>query len=96
MQVRTMPAVLGYGTLVSVILSAFDYTGGTLRGKEINADVDEFERKENIRKNRRRPIQETIDELGEGRGIYGPGYAERRRETIKQNYGIDVGAPRGT
>lgn len=25
-------------------------------------------------------------------GIYGPGYAERRRERIKQNYGIDVPA----
>lgn len=23
-------------------------------------------------------------------GIYGPGYAERRRQRIKQNYGIDV------
>ena len=23
-------------------------------------------------------------------GIYGPGYAERRRERIKEKYGIDV------
>ncbi|MCJ1324641.1 hypothetical protein MMC10_001303 [Thelotrema lepadinum] len=105
---RTLPAVLGYGALFSVILSAFDYSGGALQGSKKDSKEDEFERKERLRKNRRRPIQETIDELGEGRGnfsipniiiclltdlgIYGPGYEERRRERIKQAYGIDVGA----
>lgn len=66
---RTLPAVLGYGTLFSVVLSAFEYTGGSLWGHKKDSDVDEFERKEKLRKNKRRPIQETIDELGEGRGI---------------------------
>ena len=67
---------------------------------------DKFERKQRLRSERRRPIQETLEELGEGRGmlrilgpksstddwagIYGPGYAERRRERLKQRYGIDV------
>ncbi len=26
-------------------------------------------------------------------GIYGPGYEERRRQRIKENYGIDVPEP---
>jgi len=30
--------------------------------------VDEVSRKEYLRKNRRRPIEQTIAELGEGRG----------------------------
>lgn len=53
-------------------------------------DDDRVEAKERYRKNRRRPIEETIAELGEGRGIFGPGYEERRRERIKANYGIEI------
>jgi hypothetical protein len=49
-------------------MSAYDYTGGSLSGYKKDKDLDEFERKEALRKNRRRPIQETISELGEGRG----------------------------
>jgi hypothetical protein len=54
----------------AIILSAYDYTGGTLTGykKGSATDEDEFERKEVLRKNRRRPIEETIANLGEGRG----------------------------
>ena len=105
---RTLPACLGYGALLSVLMGVFDYTGGKLTGYEKDPTVDEIDRKEFLRKNRRRSIWETIAELGEGRGlylttgsenchgltlagIYGPGYQERRRERIKQNYGIDVG-----
>ena len=87
-------------------MGGFDYAGGKLTGLKMDPEVDEFERKQRLRTERRRPIQETIDELGEGRGrsrlvededcadlrtgIYGPGYAERRRERLKQRYGIDV------
>ena len=39
-----------------------------MTGYEKDPNVDEYERKEALRKNRRRPIQETVDELGEGRG----------------------------
>jgi len=97
------------GALTAVVLGAYDYTGGALTGYKKNPEMDEFERKELLRKNRRRPIEQTISELGEGRGmlqhdqtsyladllalgIYGPGYDERRRERIKEKYGIDVPA----
>ncbi|MCJ1296137.1 hypothetical protein MMC34_007702 [Xylographa carneopallida] len=92
MRFRTMPAVLGYGAGLAVFLGTFDYTGGVLTGYEKDPSVDEYDRKQQLRKNRRIPISETINDLGEGRGIYGPGYEERRRERIKQNYGIDVPA----
>ncbi|KAI9654889.1 MAG: hypothetical protein M1831_005258 [Alyxoria varia] len=87
---RTIPAVLGFGTGLAVIMAAYDYTGGSLAGPARDPNVDEYERKEALRANKRRPIQETLEQLGEGRGIYGPGYEERRRERIKQRYGIDV------
>lgn len=51
------------------MLGVFDYTGGVLTGYNREPGADEFERKENLRKNRRRPVQETIEELGEGRGM---------------------------
>jgi len=86
----SFPAFFGYGTGLAVLLYAFDYTGGRWAGYTRDLDVDEVERKEFIRKNRRRPITETIYELGEGRGIEGPGYEERRRERLKETYGIDL------
>ena len=66
--VRTVPAVLGYGAGLAVLLGAFDYTGGVLTGYERDPSIDEYDRKQYLRKNRRRPIQETIEDLGEGRG----------------------------
>lgn len=90
-------------------MGAYDYTGGALSGYKKDKEMDEFERKEYLRKNRRIPIEQTISELGEGRGmdptycpntpanfrilgIYAPGYDERRKERIKEKYGIDVPA----
>jgi hypothetical protein len=49
-------------------MGAYDYTGGRLTGYQKDSKVDEFDRKEYMRKNRRRPIEETIAEVGEGRG----------------------------
>ena len=69
--VRTISAVLGCGAALSVLLSTFTYTGDVLSGYNKDPDVDEFERREGLRKNRRRPIQETLEELGEGRGNSG-------------------------
>lgn len=64
-----MAPILGYGAFTSALLSAFEYTGGSLRGKRPEIDgMDEFERKEHLRKNRRRPIEETLANIGEGRG----------------------------
>ncbi|KAK4237579.1 hypothetical protein C8A03DRAFT_15907 [Achaetomium macrosporum] len=85
-----MTKILGFGALTGVILAVYDYTGGSLRGYMERPEMDEYERKEMLRKNRRRPIEETLAEIGEGRGIKPPGYEERRRERIKERYGIDV------
>ncbi len=63
-----MPAIIGYGAGLAIVMSVFDYTGGSLFGYARDPTVDEYDRKEALRKNRRRPIQETIEELGEGRG----------------------------
>lgn len=57
------------GALTAVVLGAYDYTGGALTGYKKSPEMDEFERKELLRKNRRRPIEQTISELGEGRGM---------------------------
>jgi hypothetical protein len=62
-----MPLILGYGAFTSVLLTAFEYTGGRLSGWDRDPEVDEYERKVALRKNRRRPIEETIAEVGEGR-----------------------------
>jgi len=86
---RTMPSVVGYGAGLAVLLGAFDYSGGSLKGFFKGSNFDELDRKEQLRNNRRKPIQETIEELGEGRGIRGPGYEERRRERLADKYGTD-------
>ncbi|XXH01405.1 p48 polypeptide of DNA primase [Hypoxylon texense] len=87
-----MPQILGIGAAFSVIMSAFEFTGGTLRGgpRTEAPEMDEYARKEYLRKNRRRPIAETISEIGEGRGIEPPGYEERRRERLKEKYGYEI------
>lgn len=43
-----------------------------MTGYQRDPAVDEFDRKEYLRKNRRRPIEETIAEVGEGRGTLHP------------------------
>lgn len=68
-----MPRILGYGAGFAVIMTVFDYTGGSLFGKRTEVPgMDEYERKEYLRKNRRRPIEDTIADIGEGRGKYLP------------------------
>lgn len=62
--------MLGYGTAVAIVLSVFNYTGGKLNGYIRDPEVDEFGRKQELRQNRRRPLEDTINELGEGRGMY--------------------------
>lgn len=107
-----MPRILGYGVFAAVVTGTYDYAGGTLKGYWNRPEADEYERKETLRKTRRRPIEETIAEIGEGRGQYcvlppsahrlsptmanslsgikPPGYEERRRERIKERYGIEI------
>lgn len=59
---------MGYGTALAAILGAFTYTGGALHGGLRDGTIDEVSRKEHMRKNRRRPVEETVHHLGEGRG----------------------------
>ncbi|KAF2868908.1 hypothetical protein BDV95DRAFT_577908 [Massariosphaeria phaeospora] len=93
---RSMPMTLGAGVGFAVVMSAFRYTNGISGYRYMDADEDEVERKEALKKLRRRPLQETIEELGEGRGIYAPGWEERRRERLLAKYGIDVAAAQQT
>ncbi|KAJ5172903.1 hypothetical protein N7492_005496 [Penicillium capsulatum] len=90
LRVRTIPAVLGYGVALSTAMAAFEYTGGTLFGYKKDHSEDEFERRQKLRKAFRTPAEQTFSELGEGRGIYGENYPERRRERIKETYGVEV------
>lgn len=66
---RTFPAVLGFGAGLAVLQGVFDYTGGQFSGYDKDPQIDEYARKEQLRANKRRPIQETLDQLGEGRGM---------------------------
>lgn len=67
--VRSLPAIIGYGSGLAALLFAFSYTGGTLAGYKRDPEADEVSRKEYMRKNRRRPVEQTVNELGEGRGM---------------------------
>ena len=67
---RTFPAVLGFGAGLAVLQGVFDYTGAKFTGYDRDPQMDEYARKEALRANKRRPIQETLSELGEGRGIH--------------------------
>ncbi|KAF1946447.1 NADH-ubiquinone oxidoreductase 213 kDa subunit [Clathrospora elynae] len=92
---RSLPFMLGAGAAFSTVMTAYRYTNG-LRGigdiRTVTDDDGEVERREELKKMRRRPLSETIQELGEGRGIYAPGYEERRRQRLLEKYGIDVKA----
>jgi hypothetical protein len=107
-----MPYMLVAGAFSSTVMATFGYTGG-LRGvrRILDPEVDEVDRKVAESKTYRRPISETIEQLGEGRGeletrlvvreltipgIYAPGHEERRRQRLLARYGIDVGEAQGT
>ena len=67
---RSLPAALGYGVALSAGMFAFDFTGGSLFGTSKDKDVDEFDRRTKLRKAFQSPGEETVAELGEGRGMY--------------------------
>ncbi|KAI1456308.1 hypothetical protein F4805DRAFT_234575 [Annulohypoxylon moriforme] len=87
-----VPQILGFGAGFAVVMSTFEYTGGSLRGRgrSENPEMDDYEYKESQRKTRRRPIEETLAHIGEGRGIKPEGYEERRRERLRQKYGVEI------
>ena len=63
--------MLGAGAAFSTVLTAFRYTNGIRGVGDIRSQVDddgEVERREELKKVRRRPLSETLEQLGEGRG----------------------------
>jgi hypothetical protein len=60
--------MLGGGASFAVVMAAASYSSG-LVGFKSDVVEDEVERKEALKKMRRRPIEETVAELGEGRGM---------------------------
>ncbi|KAF3283617.1 hypothetical protein TWF970_000795 [Orbilia oligospora] len=86
-----IPYVLGFGAGLATLVASFDAGGNHWRGaKWREGYVDDVARREAIRSTRRRAYEETIEEIGEGRGVYGPGYAERRAARLKEKYGVEV------
>ncbi|KAK5088045.1 hypothetical protein LTR05_002261 [Lithohypha guttulata] len=56
--------------------------------KDMHPDEGRWPTKEELRKRFRRPANETINELGEGRG-----YEERRKQRLKDNHGVEAPDP---
>ena len=64
--------MLGAGVCFSTALSAYRYANGMRGVGDIRDQVDddgEVERREELKKVRRRPLSETLQQLGEGRGM---------------------------
>ncbi|EQB47261.1 NADH-ubiquinone oxidoreductase 21.3 kDa subunit [Colletotrichum gloeosporioides] len=94
---KRMPLVLGLGAGFAAWQGVFALTGGRLWiNRADRPDEEEFDSKMAMRAARRRPIEETIAEIGEGRGIRPPGYEERRRERLKEKYGVEINPVKAT
>lgn len=88
MPFRRFPTMMAVGAAMGISQGAFVVLGGRLESfKEEN---DEFERKEILRRTTRVPIEDTIKDLGEQSRIRAPGFEERRRESLREKYGIEV------
>ncbi|KAG8529301.1 uncharacterized protein KY384_005937 [Bacidia gigantensis] len=66
LQFRSLPATIGLGAGIAVSQGVLGFTGGSLTGGG-QTDPEAYGGKEWYKKNRRRPIQETLEDLGEGR-----------------------------
>ena len=62
--------MIGLAAAGAVAVGVFAYTGATPRGRLEDPNRDMLAEKEALKKRRRRPIQEIVDELGEYRGPY--------------------------
>ncbi len=63
--------MIGTGSAFATIMSIQRYTRGIKPNDEAYTPDDlDVDRKEDEKMRRRRPILETIEELGEGRGLY--------------------------
>ena len=63
---RRMPIVMGLGAVFAVSMGTLHFFGDRL--DSFKEESDEFERKEVLRRTTRRPVEETVAEIGEGRG----------------------------
>jgi hypothetical protein len=63
-----MSSVLGYGVLLAVTMAASEYTGHSMLSDVTDPEKDRFQNKTEIRNRFRRPVNELINEVGEGRG----------------------------
>ncbi|OAA73628.1 Mitochondrial import inner membrane translocase subunit Tim17 family protein [Cordyceps fumosorosea ARSEF 2679] len=91
---KRMPIVFALGGLVGGVQTAFRLAGGRL--DSFKEEEDEFARKETARRTTRVPVEQTVSEVGEGRGIKPPGYEERRRERIQEKYGFEINPVKAT
>lgn len=66
-----MSSVLGYGVLVAITLGAAQYTSNSRLSDAPNLEQDRFLTKAEVRNRFRRPVNELINEVGEGRGMLG-------------------------
>jgi hypothetical protein len=94
MPFKRMPIVMAFGGLFAGVQGTLYFLGGRI--DSFKEEEDEFERKEIIRRTTRRPVEQTIAEIGEGRGIRPPGYEERRRERIQEKYGFEINPVKAT
>lgn len=64
-----MSSVVGCGVLLAVTLAAAQYTGNGMLNDTTDPERDRLREKMEIRNRFRRPLSETINEIGEGRGM---------------------------
>jgi len=89
---RTFPSVIGTALFAGAVMGGLSFAGGQVYATGETPE-ERIARKEEHRRRFRRPYQEMVNEIGEGRGIYPPGYNERRAQRISDNYGIEVQPP---
>lgn len=65
-----MPIVVGLGAFAGAVQGSFYLFGNRI--DSFKAEGDEFERKEILRRTTRVPVEQTVEEIGEGRGTCGP------------------------
>ena len=66
--------MLGAGMCFGTTMAAFRYTAGLRGTASGELDDEEVERREAMKKLRRRPLSETLEQLGEGRGKHARNY----------------------
>lgn len=66
---RNFPAVIGTGVFAGATLATVSYAGGQVYATGETPE-ERLSRKEEHRRRFRRPYQEMVNEIGEGRGMY--------------------------